>query len=86
MPIMLNFLLLNVKTPTIIGILTLKSRKISCWAELHMKIFFKLGGQVPYPAFKIIKACKGIKYFTWIESGYERKALETKGRALNRRF
>ena len=38
-PRMLCFLLINVKMPTVVGILTLMSRKISCPAELSMKFF-----------------------------------------------
>ena len=34
---MLFFLLVNVKMPTTVGILTLMSRKISCSVELKMK-------------------------------------------------
>ena len=36
---MLFFLLLNVKMPTIVGILTFMSRKISCSTELSMFFF-----------------------------------------------
>ena len=49
---MLFFLLIDVKMPTIVGILTLMSRKKSCSAELSMKIYYNLGaciGQV-YPS------------------------------------
>ena len=38
-PRMLFFLLINVKMPTIVGILTLMSRKSSCSAEFSMNIF-----------------------------------------------
>ena len=38
-PIMLFFPLINVKMPTVVGILTFMSRKTSCSAELSMKTF-----------------------------------------------
>ena len=38
-PRILFFLLINVKMPTIVGILTFMSGKISCSAELSMKCF-----------------------------------------------
>ena len=37
------FLLANVKMPTIVGILTYMSRKISCSVELSRKIFITAG-------------------------------------------
>ena len=40
---MLFFLLIKVKMPTIVGILTFISMKIPCSAELSMKIFITLG-------------------------------------------
>ena len=40
---MLCLPLINVKMPTIVGILTFMSRKISCLIELSMKKFYKLG-------------------------------------------
>ena len=40
---MLFFLLMNVKMPTIVGILTFMSRKILCSAELSMKFFITSG-------------------------------------------
>ena len=42
-PRMLFFLLINVKMPTIVGILTFMGRKKSCSAELSMKILYNLG-------------------------------------------
>ena len=42
-PIMLVFLLINVKMPITVGILTFLSRKISCSAELNMKFFTTSG-------------------------------------------
>ena len=39
-PITLFFLLINVKMPTTVGILTFMSRKISCSAELSTKKSF----------------------------------------------
>ena len=42
-PIMLFFLLINVKMPTIVGILTFLSRTISCSVELSMKSFITSG-------------------------------------------
>ena len=41
--IMLLFLLINVKMPTIVGILTYTSRKKSCSAELSKKSFYNIG-------------------------------------------
>ena len=41
---MLLFLLINVKMPTVVGILTFMSRKISSSAELSMKIIFITSG------------------------------------------
>ena len=41
---MLFFLLRNVKMPTVIGILTFMSRKISCLAELSMEKVFLTSG------------------------------------------
>ena len=43
-PIMLFFLLINVKMPTIVGILTFMSRKNSCSVELNMKKSFITSG------------------------------------------
>ena len=40
---MLYFLLINVKMPTIVGILTFMSRDYSCSAELSMKKYYNLG-------------------------------------------
>ena len=40
---MLFFLLINVKMPTVVGILLLGARKCSCSAELSMKNFYNLG-------------------------------------------
>ena len=40
---MLFFVLINVKMPTIVGILTFMSGKSSCSAELSMKKFYNLG-------------------------------------------
>ena len=42
-PVMLFFLLINVKMPTVVGILTCISRKISFSAELSIQIFNNLG-------------------------------------------
>ena len=42
-PRMIFSLLINVKMPTSVGILTLMSRKNSCSIELSMKKFYKLG-------------------------------------------
>ena len=43
---MLFFLLINVKMPTVVGILTFMSRKTFTQAELSMNIFYNLGGRV----------------------------------------
>ena len=43
-PRILFFLLINVKMPTRVGILTFMSRKNSCLAELRIKFFYNLGG------------------------------------------
>ena len=40
---MLFFLLINVKMPTLVGILIFMSRIISCSAELSMKLFITSG-------------------------------------------
>ena len=42
-PRMLFFQLINVKMPSIVGILTFMSRKMSCKVELSMKKVYNLG-------------------------------------------
>ena len=42
---MLFLLIVNVKMPTIVGILTFMSRKKSCSAELSMKKLYNLGSR-----------------------------------------
>ena len=44
---MLFFPLINVKMPTIVGILTFMSRKISCSVESSMKSFITSGPGMP---------------------------------------
>ena len=44
-PRMLFPLLINVKMPAIVSILTFMSRKISCSSELSMKKFYNLGAR-----------------------------------------
>ena len=45
-PIILFFLVIDVKMPTTVGILTLMSRKKSCSAEMSMKIFITSGQEL----------------------------------------
>ena len=53
---MLFFLLINVKMPTIVGILTFMSRKISCSTELSMKKVLQPRGQVSALALALLVA------------------------------
>ena len=45
-PIMLFFLLLILQMPTIVGIITFMSRKISCIAELSMNFIYYFGASL----------------------------------------
>ena len=56
-PIMLVFLLINVKMPTVVGILTFLSRKKfhALAAEFSMKIFYNLGASFYLNTAKVTK-------------------------------
>ena len=58
----LFFLLINVKMPTVVGILTFMSRKKSCSAELNMENFITSG-----PGFRFLVPVSSISGFQFQE-------------------